>query len=94
MLATKSLYVGTYYTHTGKNLRVIVVEKRGRITLPSEIRRALGIKEGTMLEAAIEGGKIVLRLARRASAKDLLGIAGTERVDLREVEQALGYGRD
>lgn len=77
----------------GVNLGVVVVEKRGRVVIPSEIRRALGIREGMKLEASIEGGKVVLKPAKKLSAKDLLGIAGVERVDLEEVEGGLGEER-
>jgi len=69
----------------------VVVEKRGRITIPSSIRRALGIKEGTELEVSLEGGRIVLKPVFKVSARDLYGLAGEEEVDLEEVEASLGF---
>lgn len=67
----------------------ITVEKRGRIVIPAEIRRALGIKEGSELFIEIERGKIVLTPVRRITARDLFGVAGEEEVSLEEVENAL-----
>jgi len=66
------------------------VEKRGRIVIPSEVRRALGVREGSELVVRLEGGRIVLLPVVRFSARDLYGVAGEEKVDLREVEEALG----
>jgi AbrB family looped-hinge helix DNA binding protein len=39
---------------------MIRVKKKAQITLPSGIRRALGIEEGDYLEAELQGGKVVL----------------------------------
>ncbi len=33
----------------------------GRVTLPAEVRRALGLKEDTFFEVHLENGAIVLR---------------------------------
>ena len=38
----------------------------------------------------IEGDRVVLRPLRRLRARDLLGIAGREEVDIEEIEKALG----
>jgi len=67
----------------------ITVERRGRIVIPAEIRRALGIKEGSELFIEIERGKIVLTPVRRITARDLFGVAGEEKVNLEEIENAL-----
>jgi antitoxin PrlF len=37
------------------------VAERGQITLPKEVRDALGLTKGTKLKVEIEGGRIVLR---------------------------------
>ena len=66
-----------------------VVEKKGRVVIPSKVRKQLGIKPGTELEIGISSGGIVMRPKRKVSAKDLLGIAGRERVDLGEIEESL-----
>jgi len=68
----------------------VIVERRGRITIPSEIRKALGIREGMELEVKIEKGAILLKPRRKISAKDLFGIAGEEKVELEEIETSTG----
>jgi AbrB family looped-hinge helix DNA binding protein len=67
----------------------VVVEKKGRVVIPSNIRRRLGIKAGMELMIDVEGGGILMRPKRKVSAKDLLGIAGKEHVNLEEVEDSL-----
>lgn len=37
------------------------VAERGQITLPKEVRDALGLVKGMKLDVHVEGGKIVLR---------------------------------
>ncbi len=39
---------------------LVQVREKAQITLPSKIRKALGIKEGDYLEAEVEDNKIVL----------------------------------
>ena len=76
--------------HSGSRyMGKITVERRGRIVIPAEIRRALGIKEGSELFIEIERGKIVLTPVRRITARDLFGVAGEEKVNLEEIENAL-----
>jgi len=69
-----------------------VVEKKGRVVIPSRLRKQLGIKAGMELEINVRSGGIIMRRKRKVSAKDLLGIAGKERVDLDEVEESLASG--
>jgi len=64
----------------------VIVERRGRITIPPEIRKALGIREGMELEIKIEKEAILLKPRRKISAKDLFGIAGEEKAELEEIE--------
>jgi len=71
----------------------VVVERRGRIVVPSSIRKVLGIREGMVLEADLKDGKIILKPVRKISAKDLLGVGGRERVDVEEIEESLGDER-
>jgi AbrB family looped-hinge helix DNA binding protein len=40
--------------------KIIKVGKYGRITIPAEIRKKFGIKEGDLLEIKAENGKIIL----------------------------------
>jgi len=65
------------------------VEDKGRVVIPADVRRRLGIKPGTKLEVDVKDGGIMMKPQRRVSVKDLLGIAGKERVKLREVEDSL-----
>lgn len=37
------------------------VTRKGQITIPQEIREALGISEGDMVEVSLAGGKVELR---------------------------------
>jgi len=39
---------------------LIQIREKAQITIPSKIRKALGIKEGDYLETKVEGNKIVL----------------------------------
>jgi len=39
---------------------LVKVKRRGQITLPAKVRRALGIEEGDYLEVRVEGDRIVL----------------------------------
>ena len=41
--------------------KTVKVGKNGRITIPAEIRKTLGIKEGDILEIEVADGKIILR---------------------------------
>jgi AbrB family looped-hinge helix DNA binding protein len=41
--------------------KIVRVGKNGRITIPVEFRRKLGIKEGDILEIEVVDRKIVLR---------------------------------
>ena len=67
----------------------ITVKSRGRIVIPRDIRERLGISEGTEMEVEVEGDKMILRRVKRISAIDLYGIAGKEKVDIEEIEDAL-----
>jgi len=42
---------------------VVAVDRQGRLTLPVDVRRRLGIGEGTQLELKIESNTIRLRRA-------------------------------
>lgn len=44
---------------------VVRIRERGQVTLPLEIRRQLGLREGDLLEAAVKDGRIVLELVVR-----------------------------
>ena len=66
------------------------IDERGRITIPSEIRRRLGIRPGTELVVEVAGDGIVLKPIKRLRARDLLGVVGIEEVSIEEIEKSLG----
>ena len=61
-------------------MKVVKVTSKGRVTIPSEVRDALGIEEGTYLEVSEDGGEILLRKvvpARPLSGDDpIWGLVG------------------
>jgi AbrB family looped-hinge helix DNA binding protein len=62
--------------HESKSSHVLTVGERGRLVIPAELRRALGIGPGSMLIARVEdGGRLVLE-DRRAVARRLRGSWG------------------
>jgi AbrB family looped-hinge helix DNA binding protein len=65
------------------------VEDKGRVVIPADLRKRLGIKPGTKLEVDVKDGGILMKPQRKVSARDLLGIAGKERVKLGEIEDSL-----
>jgi AbrB family looped-hinge helix DNA binding protein len=44
---------------------VVRIREKGQVTLPLEVRRQLGLREGDLLEAAVKDGRIVLELVVR-----------------------------
>jgi len=66
------------------------VERGGRITIPPEVLRSLGLREGDVLELEVTGKSIILRSAKRITVNDLWGLAGAHKVNLEDVENALG----
>lgn len=61
------------------------VSGRGQITIPSQIRRRAGIKEGDRLALVLEGGHIVLRPLTRT----LLDLRGTVKVSKEQDFEAI-----
>ncbi len=68
----------------------IKVRDKGRITLPLEIRKAMGIREKDSIFLEVRGKEIVLKPKRSVEVRDVKGIAKIGKVDLEEVEEALG----
>jgi len=62
-------------------MKVVKVTSKGQVTIPIEVRTALGIDEGTYLEVSEDGSEIRLRklvLARPLSDADpIWGLVGT-----------------
>ncbi len=68
----------------------VTVREKGRITLPSSVREALGLREGDRLELSSHLGAVVLRPKNAVTVDKLAGILRIPRVDLEETEEALG----
>ncbi len=66
------------------------LREKGRITIPVSIRRALGLREGDRLKLSVKQGAIILKPERVVTAKEIKGILGSVKVEVEEVEEALG----
>ena len=67
----------------------IKIGNKGRITLPLKLRMLLGIKEGDSLTIEITSSGILLR-PKGASAEETWGAAKLDKVEIEEIEEALG----
>lgn len=65
------------------------IGNKGRITLPTKLLKALGLREGDVLELDAKGRAIVLK-PRAASVSQTKGVAGKIEVNLDEIENAIG----
>ncbi len=65
------------------------VGKRGRIVIPSRVRKLLKLREGSTLIMEVRGGRILLTPKRKVSVDDLFGAAGVGEVELEDVEGGL-----
>ncbi len=66
----------------------IRLEKRGRIVIPSEVRRLLGLREGSILILEVRNGRILLTPKKKVSVDDIFGIAGVGEVEIEDAEKA------
>lgn len=57
----------------------VVVTRRGQTTIPTKIRRRLGIEEGTRLQVEAEGGKVIF-----TKVPSLFDLAGTSKLTREE----------
>ena len=55
----------------------VVVTRRGQTTIPTEVRRKLGIEEGSRLAVEVEGQRVIL--TKVPSLFDLAGTSGLSR---------------
>jgi AbrB family looped-hinge helix DNA binding protein len=72
-------------------MTLVVVTRKGQITIPVEIRRKFGIDESSKVEVAEEEGMIVIR--KRLSIFDLAG-SGAGKGDVDELKRTLDQMRD
>ena len=68
----------------------MVLRDKGRVTIPSHIRRRLGLKPGDELQIELRGDMIILRPKNRVGLDDIVGILGKHKVKLDDIEEALG----
>ena len=64
------------------------VTRNYQVTIPSEIRKKLGIKEGEYLDVSIEGDKIVLRKVESRWKTIKLG----KKLSIDEIEKSIERG--
>jgi len=67
----------------------VVVTRRGQTTIPQEIRKKLGIRQGTRLIVETEGGKIVF-----SKAPSIFDLAGKSKMTKDEAFRLLDKMRE
>lgn len=67
---------------------VTKVTRNYQITIPAEIRKALGIKEGELLEVKLENGKIVIERLKKERKTLKLG----KKITPEEIEESIEEG--
>ncbi len=67
----------------------VVVTRRGQTTIPLEIRRKLGIREGSRLVVDSEGEKVVF-----TKVPSVFDLAGTSRLSREEAVRRLDSSRE
>ena len=67
----------------------VVVTRRGQTTIPQEIRKKLGIRQGTRLIVEAEGGKIVF-----SKAPSIFDLAGKSKMTKDEAFRLLDKMRE
>ncbi|WP_457753035.1 AbrB/MazE/SpoVT family DNA-binding domain-containing protein [Thermococcus sp.] len=69
-------------------MAITKVTRNYQITIPAEIRKVLGIKEGELLEVKLEGDRIVLQRLRKKRKTLKLGKSMTTE----EIEKSIKEG--
>jgi AbrB family looped-hinge helix DNA binding protein len=67
----------------------VVVTRRGQTTIPVEVRRKLGIQEGTRLRVEALDGKVVF-----TKTPSIFDLAGTSKLSRQEAFKALDAMRE
>jgi AbrB family looped-hinge helix DNA binding protein len=76
-------------SHAAVMAREVLVTRRGQTTIPSEIRRKLGIKEGSRLAVEVEDHKVVF-----TKIPSVFDLAGTSKLSLEEAFRRLDTMRE
>ncbi|MDG6921387.1 MAG: AbrB/MazE/SpoVT family DNA-binding domain-containing protein [Nitrososphaerota archaeon] len=63
--------------------------RRGQTTIPTKVRRKLGIQEGTRLRVEAEGGRVIL-----TKVPSLFDLAGTSKLSRDEAFERLDRMRE
>ncbi|MDG6980900.1 MAG: AbrB/MazE/SpoVT family DNA-binding domain-containing protein [Nitrososphaerota archaeon] len=63
--------------------------RRGQTTIPTKVRRKLGIQEGTRLKVEAEGGRVIL-----TKVPSLFDLAGTSKLSRDEAFERLDRMRE
>jgi AbrB family looped-hinge helix DNA binding protein len=66
------------------------VEEKGRITIPAQIRKNLGISKGDKLDITTKDGALVLKRKKTVTVSDIQGIMGKHKVKLADIDNAMG----
>lgn len=67
----------------------VVVTRHGQTTIPTEIRRKLGIQEGTRLKVEAQGEKVVM-----TKVPSVFDLAGTSKLSMKEALRRLDATRE
>jgi AbrB family looped-hinge helix DNA binding protein len=67
----------------------VVVTRRGQTTIPTEVRKRLGIREGTRLRVEAVGDKVVF-----TKVPSIFDLAGTSKMSMKEAFKALDAMRE
>lgn len=67
----------------------VLVTRRGQTTIPIEIRRKLGIQEGSRLKVETSGDKVILR-----KVPSIFDLAGTSRLSREQAFKQLDKMRE
>ena len=70
------------------------VEGKGRITIPAQIRRNLGISKGDKLDITTKDGALILKRKMIVTVSDIQGIIGKHIVKLEDIDNAMGREED
>ncbi len=72
---------------------VVAVNAQGRVTLPADVRRKLGISDGDQLEVKLEDDHITLRPARVVVAEDAWAYTAESLTGIRRALDDIKEGR-